>query len=39
MEGNSTRIEQREDRISQHEDEMVTKGKNYKIISQTTHYL
>jgi hypothetical protein len=32
MEGHSSRIEQTEDRISEHEDEMAIKGKTEKIL-------
>jgi hypothetical protein len=39
MEGQSSRIEQTKDRISELEDEMVKTGKNWRTVSQTTQDL
>jgi hypothetical protein len=39
MEGQSSRIEQAEDRISELKDEMIIKGKNQRTISETTQDL
>jgi hypothetical protein len=39
MEGQSSRIEQAEDRITELEDKMVIKGKNWRTISKTTQDL
>jgi hypothetical protein len=39
MEGHSSRLEQVEDRISEFEDEMEIKGKNWRTITQTIQNL